>query len=387
MQPKIYRTQTAAHELASLLAFALLAALAIPATGAAQSAREQGHRDVTVITRNLYFGASLDGVITAGSPYELLLEVEAVWQAVQATDFYERSEVLADEIASAGADLVGLQEAVLWRIQPEGDLLVGGTTPATEVAYDFVQILLDDLAERGAYYEVVVSLDELDAELPSITGADIRLTDRDVVLARTDLPPGFLRILATDSGHFENLEHLPVGGSLITILRGWVAADVKVRGKMFRFLNAHLEDVPFVATQEAQAVELLVGPAAVPWPVVLVGDLNSDAFGPGTGTYEILLAGGFDDAWTAVQPVDPGLTWGNDPGLRNPVPMLTERLDFVLYLGSFSPVDAFVVGEELRPDEHRDVAFRSRRCRNDASDPGAIRSVAPLSTLGGWLRS
>jgi len=330
-----------------------------------------GNRGVTVMTRNLYLGADLTPVLAAQDFVSVLLAVDAVWEAVQDTDFRRRAVRLADEIVEAEPDLVGLQEAAIWRIQSPGDLLSGGTVPATEVAYDFVAILLAELASRGEEYEVVVSIDELDAELPSISGDDVRLTDRDVILARRARPAnGCLQVLGTDAGHFDTLLQLPVGGvggPVVTVFRGWVAADVRIRGREFRFLNAHLEDVIAAPIQEAQAVELLAGPAAVHRPVVCVGDFNSDAFGAGTDSYEILLAGGFEDAWTGVD----GATWGHAADLRNALPVLTERLDLVLYRGRYEVIRADTVGDELEdrtdeglwPSDHAGVVVElSVRC-------------------------
>jgi endonuclease/exonuclease/phosphatase family metal-dependent hydrolase len=349
--------------LGALLLALLVLGVAGLSADAAKSKDVGGKREVTVMTQNLYLGASLDPILEADSALALLFAVEEVWQAAQDTDFPERAEELADEIASAKPALIGLQEAALWRIQSPGDILLGGSTPAETVVYDFVEILLDELADRGASYKVVISQDNLDAELPSITGNDIRLTDRDVILARTDLPHGYLQVLSTDSGYFDTLASEYVGGSEIYILRGWVAADVKVRGKEFRFLNTHLEDDPYPTEQEAQAEELLDGPADVDTPVILVGDLNSDAAGDGTDSYDNLVDAGFDDAWWDADPLDPGLTWGHDENLLNEDPDLTQRIDFVLYWGTFEVKNVYVVGDEdgdqtssgLWPSDHAGV--------------------------------
>ncbi len=325
----------------------LLALAALTLLGSTASAGNGDDREVTVMTRNVYFGASLQPVIESESALEMLFAVAAVWDAVHDTDFPDRAEALADEIADAMPLLIGLQEAALWRIQSPGDILSGGTTPAEDVVYDFTAILLDALEDRGLSYEVIVTQDDADFELPSITGDDVRFTDRDVILARSDLETSELKIEGTDAAHFENLAYVPLAGSMIPILRGWVAADVKIRGKQFRFLNTHLEDDPFPAAQEAQAEELLDGPVAdVDIPVLLVGDLNSDAFGAGTDSYDILLDGGFEDAWTTVYPLVDGLTFGHDEDLLNEDPGMTERIDFVLYLGNFEVEAADVVGEE-----------------------------------------
>ena len=332
------------------LVLIVLALLLVPAARPAE-ARGASTREVTVMTRNLYLGASLDGVLAAEDFLELAVAVADVWDTVQETDFEERAGALADEIVDARVDLVALQEAAIWRTQFPSD----PTTAATDVVYDFVEILIDALYERGAYYEVVVSQDRLDAELPSITGGDIRFTDRDVILARKTRRHGHLTVLATDAAHFDpdHLLSVPVGGPggpVVTILRGWVSADVRVRGKKFRIVNTHLEDPtfspPVALLQAATALELLAGPLDTDMPVICLGDFNADAFG-GSETYDILLDGGLEDVWTDL--FDPGLTWGQAPDLLNEESTLTERLDLILFRGPFRVGDVDVVGED--PDD------------------------------------
>ena len=93
------------------------------------------------------------------------------------------------------------------------------------MVFDYLQILVDALAARDAHYAVVATTDEIDVELPMLnllTGAidDARLTDRDSILVRTDLPPGHLRVGNAQSGHFANLVRIPAYG--LSVLRGWL---------------------------------------------------------------------------------------------------------------------------------------------------------------------
>jgi endonuclease/exonuclease/phosphatase family metal-dependent hydrolase len=306
-----------------------------------------GQRDVTVMTRNLYFGASLDPVLLAPDFPGVVGAVTQVWMDVQATDFDARVVGLADEIEAAKPDLIGLQEAALWRIQTDGDLLEGGTVAATEVVYDFVEMLRTELRARGLRYKVAVSQDLLDVELPNAFGEDIRLTDRDVILVRRRKKGrGPIKILRRSRGEFDTVLELPVGGEggpVIAIKRGWVAVDAKVKGKRFRFVNAHLEDVIAPPIQEAQANELIAGPLDWKRPVICVGDFNSDALGGGTASYDMLLDSGLVDSWSTPG----GATWGHAADLRNPTPNLTERLDLVLHDGTFAVKSVDVIGEEL----------------------------------------
>ena len=85
------------------------------------------------------------------------------------TDFPVRAELLADEIAGEQPDLVGLQEVALWRHGPLELDQVGGQRD--DVDYDFLQILLDELAARGPTTSPVSVADRADVEAPSFTGS------------------------------------------------------------------------------------------------------------------------------------------------------------------------------------------------------------------------
>jgi endonuclease/exonuclease/phosphatase family metal-dependent hydrolase len=325
--------------------FALLIVALCGSFSSAQPDTPRG--EVRVMTQNLYIGALLDPVIEADNPIALLFAVDTAWQAVQDTDFPERAKSIADQIAREKPDLVGLQEVALWRIQSPGDILSGGSVPATEVAYDFLATLLGELEARGQFYDVAVSLEGMDAELPSITGYDIRFTDRDVTLVRrVHNGNGPVKLLSTDAGYFDTLLTVPVVGGTIALKRGWSVADVKVRGRTMRFVNTHLESVhPLV--RQAQAYELATGPLATSLPVICLGDFNTDAAGDGSDGYNILLGAGLglEDAWTDVYPSAAGLTWGHDPDLLNATPTFTERLDLILYRGPFRVLEIDVIGD------------------------------------------
>jgi endonuclease/exonuclease/phosphatase family metal-dependent hydrolase len=90
------------------------------------------------------------------------------------------------------------------------------------------------------------------------------------------------------------------------VLRGWCSIDVQVRGRWFRFINAHLEEAlpaGFPDIQFYQAAEILGGPANISLPVILAGDFNSDANGNyGPAVYPLLVGpGGFQDAWSVAR--------------------------------------------------------------------------------------
>ena len=340
---------------------AAVAALAAPASQAEQPHPFAGDRQVTVMTRNLYLGTDLSPIFAAPSPFALFAAVGAAWAQAQANDFPARAQALADEIAAERPDLIGLQEAMLFRTDVPWD---GPATPAETVAYDFVDLLVDALAQRGLEYEAVSTYTGTDAELPAGLPPvrDVRLTDRVVVLARTDEKTADLKLSNPQSGAYPAALTVNTAAGPLTLPRGWASVDVKIRGKSFRFVTTHLEAFsPLV--RNPQAAQLLAGPAATDLPVVLVGDINS---GPGgdLGAYGIVLGGGFTDAWTG----SPGLTCCHAVDLHNPNPTLTKRIDLVLTRGGFETVSADVVGEEpadwtatgLWPSDHAGVVTTLR---------------------------
>ena len=331
---------------------------AILASGTDQPAGSQltGSQHIKVMTRNLYLGADLTQAISAiisGDHSAIIDAATATWASVMATNFPERSEALADEIADSQPQLVGLQEVSLYRTGAP-DAFSENPTPAKRVRLDYLEILLQELNERGLHYAPVAITKNFDVENPGYTAPgvlqDIRLTDRDVILARTDLPSSELKLSNVQMTNLRTNASLPIGttGQYLTIWRGWNSVDVKVNDKQFRFINTHLEqEGPFNPIQVAQGNEILEGPAQTNVPVILVGDFNSRADGTGTLTYSSLTGAGFADAWSVTHPAQLGNTFGHEPLLLNTTVNLTQRIDLVLFRGSVSAVDADVVGDEL----------------------------------------
>lgn len=334
--------------------FCALLLLMSGAPASASAAAENPSASLKVMTRNLYLGADLRPVFAAGSPQALVAAVTTAFAGVRATNFPERAQALADEIAGADPHLVGLQEAVLWRSQTPAQ-----PGSATHVEYDFLQILLDELALRGKHYAAVATVTLGDYEAPQSTPGglqDIRLTDRDVLLARTDLSAKVFRVGHPEAQQFTARVTLnnPVLGPIV-IPQGWVAADATVRGRTTRVVSTHLEPLSS-AVQQAQAAELLAGPLDTTLPTVLLGDLNSAAGGVGavpgrtdTPTYGQLLAAGFTDAWTARHHKDPGFTCCQAADLRNATSMLSQRIDYVLFRNGFKALSSHRTGAE--PDD------------------------------------
>ncbi len=340
-----------------LVALSLAVLLALPAA-AAGAAPDTSNRDreVTVMSRNLYLGASLGPLISPPGG-DVLAGVRAVWAQVQATDYPQRAQALADEIVENDPLLIGLQEVTTYRRGP-----VFSPAPAEEVILDFLQILLDELAARGGQYRVVASVENFDGELPHFTGApattfDLRLTDRDVIIARADVPASQLQVLDTDAGNFATALSLPIGGQPTPIVRGWVSADVRHRGKVFRFVNTHPEAFSD-AVNGAQIAELVAGPLATTLPVVLVGDLNATA---ASASMQRLDDAGFVDTALTAATRDAGPTCCFNALVTGG--SLTSRIDYVLHRGRFEAVAQRRVGHleadrtpgELYPSDHAGV--------------------------------
>jgi hypothetical protein len=345
----------------------LLIALAIAAPAAAgPSPNRNNDKTITVMTWNLYYGANLDGAVAAiaeGDPEVIVAAVSELWGVVGFTDFPSRAQGLAAEIGRVQPDLIGLQEAALWRSDPYD----GSPEPnASHVEFDFVQILLDALEARDLHYALVVAETGFDAEFPGFLSyddfvngnlSDIRLTDREVILARTDLKTSELKLSNPTSGNFETNFSFPVGEGEFVLLRGWASVDAKVRGKSFRFVATHLEDES-LDVRNAQAVEILTGPADTNLPVVLVMDANSNANAdPSTEVYAAFTGDGFVDSWFEAHSGSLVTACCNAPDLTNPVfPDAGDdegRIDLVLYRGSgdFRTLEADIFGTD--PDADR----------------------------------
>src|SRR5262249_39062055 len=118
----------------ALLVVAAASALAVPVAFAVEPHPFASDRQVTVMSRNLFLGTDLKPILTAPSASALFAAVGAGWTQVQANDFPSRAQAIAGEIAAAKPDLVGLQEAMLFRTDVPPD---GPASPAETPAYDF----------------------------------------------------------------------------------------------------------------------------------------------------------------------------------------------------------------------------------------------------------
>jgi endonuclease/exonuclease/phosphatase family metal-dependent hydrolase len=280
--------------------------------------------DVRVMTQNLASGAATGLDLFAGAA------TGDLWDNVQHSDFPARAAQIASEIDAANPDLIGLQEATIWRT---GSILSLGD--ASHVEYDFTRILVSALADRGLTYRAVSASTNADLAFPANVDGDfktLRMTDQDVVLARVKRGARY-SVLGTDHGNYDATFDLdiPVLGDQ-PFTRGWAAVDVRAgkRGRPFRFVTTHL-DAFDASVRNAQATELLEGPASsLKVPVIVAGDFNA---APGSTPFNAMADANFYDAWTWAHGNAPGYTGTQSGSLDNRNSTLSARIDAVFFRG------------------------------------------------------
>lgn len=329
------------------LALAMNVLVAVPP---AQARINKGNdsRGVDVMQVNLYVGADL-APVAALDPTDtnylnnLIFTVTDTYNEIVNSDSETRLRGTARQISKDKPDLVSLQEVSLIQIQSPGDLLFGGDTSATNVVYDYLQILMDQLKKQGVTYTVVSVQNGMDIELPmfnSQTGTfdDVRLTDRVAILNRGDTPHSWYYSDNPQGGNFTNVVVTAAG---LPLVYGWCSIDMHIRNRDFRYICAHLCEETYPEMQVLQAQELLNGPADTNMSVMMVGDFNTDPLQrDGSVAYSTFMDGGFTDAWTQLHKGNPGglLTWGHDELLADRKVKFDRRIDLVLYRGSmFKP--------------------------------------------------
>ena len=352
---------------ALVLPLAVLLALVAPAA----SARPPAHPEITVMTRNIYLGSSLDPALEAGSPEEFVGAVAQIYGTMVFTDFPARAQALAAEIAATEPDLIGLQEVSKWTVTP-----VPADPGTAAPSYDFLTILLGALTSAGLDYSVAgVSDNALIGPAPLVAPGTgclnpitpdcvVTFADRDVILVN-DATPG-LSVGQVRSAQYATQQVLstPVGD--VSFDRGWVSVQARYQGKSFRFVNTHLEVEGADAVQEAQAAEFLAGPARGR-QTIAVGDFNSAADGSTTDSYAMLTSPpAFTDAWAASGNGE-GLTCCQNSTLTNENSTLKSRIDLILTRGPIRPLSAEVVGASpfqaappLWASDHAGVVARVR---------------------------
>lgn len=302
---------------------------------------------LSILTWNLYMGVELPPLFTS-TREKIPNLVSKVYRQFLATNLPIRVKAIAREIAGKKPDLIGLQEAVWWQ------LIIPNYR---KVTYDFVQLLLIELKKRGLDYEVAIQNKNTSVELPDNNGNLVRLLDRDVILVRKGYR---LTINKRMAKNFKTNLIVQIAGQQIEILRGWSSIDIQLEGQNIRMINTHLDTNSDI--QMYQAKEILEGPANTNLPLIVTGDLNSNAHNYDTPTYKRFIDVGFQDAWEESGN-GAGNTCCQDPDLLNNVSNLTSRIDFILFKNGWESIQAETVGDTpnsrsysgLWPSDHAGV--------------------------------
>lgn len=357
---------------------AVLALALLPGVADAAGKKKAKGTKLTVMSRNLYLGADLTPALQANTIDQAINAGGEIVNQVHATKFPSvRAASIAAEIKKRKPDIVGLQEAALWRTGPVNLAAALGTPVATQVdpqGGDFLADLLSAVnsgskkasaakkgKKKGVRYKLAVVKPEFDFELPvnddgngnGLSGADHneRLTMRDAILVRKGVG---IKFSGATTGTFDTLLRVTLAGGVRTVdvTRGWAALNVKARGRSLHVVDAHLEAFDSQGSnttnqgttlgrgdiRAAQAAQLVTpqpngAVRAGKIPTILIGDMNSDddTVQPNgdRNAYAALVAGGFSERSTA----NPLSCCLNDPflvGGPNSINDFDHQVDHVL---------------------------------------------------------
>jgi hypothetical protein len=366
-------------------AFSTIVAAALLGTSSLAAASE-----IDVMTQNQNVGADLGPVLLAAMADLSNPEAQIAFNAavvdtlkkIAATRPAERARALATQIALRNPDVAGLQEAYEFNCLPyPGYELQGMGCDDPAIKGAFSNRLADVAAALHDRYVVAGKVTNLKiATIPfSVNGfpALLSMADRDAILVRRGLSASWVNFAPygacakpSDQG-CNYLTAPPIFQTAlgpIAIERGFLAVDVKVKGRDYRVFNTHLEqrflDPSLPATrllQVGQAGEL-ASTALATWdgvkPLIVLGDFNSDPRdtipGPYPTPYMIFAGNGFTDVWTLRWHFGPGFTCCQDEDLLNPRSKLYERIDLIFSRTRPSRVEEmFLLGstpfEKTRP--------------------------------------
>jgi hypothetical protein len=355
--------------LARTVLFSLLSWLGGPTQAAGQSL-SNGKGDLRVMTYNLNEGTDFLQIQTATDLNSFLVAVGETITQVRETNPPALMQAVAKQIIDADPTLVSLEEIDEWYTAPFNPLTGSCGNPTLE--FGMLQELQDALAARGAHYVLAEEAQQyafppIPGFIPPGTFLCVSLVNHVAILARTDLDPEKFQWSNPQSAQYVATLQFPSPIGLLPLPRAWVSVDASFHGNAFRFIGTHLESlVP--AIREAQGAELRAGPANTGLPVILAMDSNSQAAPlPQDPTYMDFIAAGFNDGWTEIFPLVPGLTCCQAELDNNPVSQLYQRIDLILTLGNAEVQNIALSGADpatriaggLWPSDHAGVAAQS----------------------------
>jgi len=312
---------------------------------------------LTVMTYNVYVGSSAEPLLSVENVLQAPAEVAKMYNNVMASDFPGRAKAIAKIIKTHQPHVIGLQEISLIRRQSPGDFIPDNPTLAEEVVLDYLDILMSALQAEGLSYQVAAQVENLDVEMPMFTDVgivDVRLTDYDVILSRSDV-----EISNPMAANYENALTIEMLG--LEVKRGYAAVDATVSGVTYRVVNTHLE--AFVEeSRVAQTQELVDMLSDETLPIILLGDFNTRAT-DGTG-YQIILSAGYVDVWQ-MDSEGTGNTCCQDDDILNEMSDLSVRIDQIFVRNLQLPISVMTqtVGDKasdrlasgLWPSDHAGV--------------------------------
>jgi endonuclease/exonuclease/phosphatase family metal-dependent hydrolase len=338
---------------------ALLAGAAVVAPQAALAkTKAKAHPDVTVMSRNLYLGADIIQLATARTTDEEQAKAQQLHQTVDATNFPLRAKRLAAEVSKNKPDIIGLQEVARYYRGPDGvhDSVKNATTPL----YDFLAIYQKELRAKGQKYKVVSRQDEIDVEVPSADGYDIRLKLGNAVLLRTNKGEK-VKFKKDVHGIFTDQLTVPLADQSLRLTRGYAGMDGTVAGKKFRFLDPHGEAYSPDATTKQLKELLRTAAKSKKVATIIAGDFNQDPKSADAGGYRAVIAAGFKDTGKRAS------TCCQDERLDNTTSKLDQWIDHIVVRPKATVLKRTVVGNLLSdrigglwPSDHAGLVVKLR---------------------------
>jgi len=342
-------------------------AVAAGLVGASGTAAASQSPAATVVSQNAYLGFDVVELLRAESLAEVRTITGGFLEDIEPELYAARADAIAESAATADADVVALQEAVLLRREQSG----ADGSESGDMVVDLLDGIRTALAKRGLDYTVAAESVANDIELPAETDdgpATLRITDRDVVLVRSDLDTA-----DPVAGTYDAALELPIPESdrTLPITRGYSAVTVTVGGIDVWVVSTHLESAS-PRYRHRQAGDLL---DALPetGPVVVCGDLNS---APGEAAYDRLTRS-LTDPHAELRPDATGATCCQAKDLQNDESLLDRRIDAMLYRGGVRPTAIRRVGH--RPDDRISVEVDGETVRVWPSDHAGVVGSFELS--------
>jgi endonuclease/exonuclease/phosphatase family metal-dependent hydrolase len=285
---------------------------------------------LTAATLNMFIGfdimSLLEGDIELSDQAEVNATADGFLDEINACESSTRFSTMAKEIVDIDADIVGLQEALLFKM--------GGTT-----VHDFAGDLITAIEQQSQTTYQSLALTSFSILFPyAIDGETVlaKAIEREVLLFKEGIT-----CTAIDEGKIFDTARIPVSvlGFSITYTRGVLAATCDLPGgQSISVYTTHLESDSVPEIQEDQAAELIEYiNATASDPTLLLGDFNVFESGGEMATYSLITTDGFDDAFRTVNadPVEqPGYTCCQQEDFSNATSEVNRRFDYIFSRGN-----------------------------------------------------